>query len=62
MSKYPLLSNYVSEIDQFLQAFDKQNPEPSVAQKKEIKKYQRVYSLRDDATRVEKPSSLWEKF
>lgn len=45
--------NYVSDIDQFLQAFDKKHPELSKSQKKEIEKHQRIVLLRDDANYTE---------
>ncbi|MBK2259424.1 CBU_0585 family protein [Francisella philomiragia] len=34
---------YVSEIDQFLQEFDKANPQKSESQKKEILKHRNIY-------------------
>ncbi len=42
--------HYVSEIDQFLQQYDKQHAEQSVSQQKEITRYQRIYRLRDVVT------------
>ena len=62
MSKYPKLTNYVSEIDQFLQQFDQTHPEKSLSQKKEIDKYQHVYSLRDTAEPPSSKKILWEDF
>lgn len=62
MSKGPVLRNYVSEIDQFLQNFDESNPAHSRSQEKEIAKYQRIYSLRDQANRPESSQTLWENF
>ena len=63
MSTYPKLTNYVSEIDQFLQEVDKQFPKPSLSQQKEIAKYKRIYYLRDHTTRMEQSEPiLWEKF
>ncbi len=40
-------TSYVSPVDRFLAEFDEENPEKSDSQKKEIKKYQRIYRLRD---------------
>ena len=34
MNQYPKLTNYVSEIDQFLQQFDKEHPGLSLSQEK----------------------------
>jgi hypothetical protein len=57
------LTNYVSEIDQFLQKFDKEHPELSKAQHREKKKYKRIYALRDSAARSEaKKKKLWDGF
>lgn len=51
MSKNPIYKNYISEIDSVLQAFDKEHPELSKAQKKEQEKYAHIYYLRDVADR-----------
>jgi hypothetical protein len=62
MSKGPVLTNYVSEIDQFLQNFDESNPAQSRSQEKEIAKYKRIYALRDQANRPDATQTLWENF
>lgn len=54
MSKQPLSTSYISEIDQFLQTFDKEHPGLSKSQQKEVDKYRRIYRLRDNADRPEK--------
>lgn len=54
--------HYVSEIDIFLQEFDKKHPTLSASQKKEIAKHDRVYRLRDDPNYTEPAHSLWEDF
>ena len=46
--KKPLLKNYVSEIDEFLQAFDEKAEANSASRKAEESKYQRLNQLRDD--------------
>lgn len=56
------LTNFVSEIDQFLQAFDQKNPKLSTSQKREKEKYQRIYRLRDAHDHAEQSPSLWEGF
>lgn len=45
-------TGFVSEIDQFLQEFDKEHPELSKSQQKEKAKYKKVYYLRDTADRL----------
>lgn len=63
MSKGPILTNFVSEMDKFLEEFDAKHPEKNKYQLKEIQKYQRIYKLRDDP--VSGPASgpmLWEDF
>jgi hypothetical protein len=62
MSRQPVLKNFVSEIDQFLQEFDKQHPVLSPAQVQEQTKYRRIYRLRDTSVRPTKTVKLWEGF
>ena len=38
---------FVSDIDQFLVEFDKTYPQKSASQLEEIKKYEKVFKLRD---------------
>lgn len=62
MSNYPKLTNYVSEIDQVLQAFDHEHPELSLSQRYEKEKYRRVYFLRDNIEQLSPIVKFWEKF
>lgn len=39
--------NFVSEIDEFLDAFDKRHPEKSASQEQEIEQYQLLMTKRD---------------
>lgn len=39
--------NFVSVIDKFITAFDKQHPEKSASQEKEIEQYQVLMTKRD---------------
>jgi|EndMetStandDraft_2_1072991.scaffolds.fasta_scaffold463213_2 hypothetical protein len=39
--------DFVSDIDKFLTAFDKQHPKKSASQAKEIKQYQTLMTKRD---------------
>jgi hypothetical protein len=62
-----LKHNYVSEIDQFLQDFDQQNPPKSAAQQREISKHARIHQLRDQSVisavvSPDKEPAIWEKF
>lgn len=45
--KPPLLKGYVSEIDQFLMAFDKKPEAQSASRRAEEAKHQRIARLRD---------------
>ncbi len=62
MSSHKNFSNYVSDIDCFLQEYDKKHPELSPSQQKEIAKSKRVYRLRDDATASDTFQQNWEAF
>ncbi|HSW69163.1 MAG TPA: CBU_0585 family protein [Gammaproteobacteria bacterium] len=55
-------SNYVSDIDCFLQDYDKKHPELSKSQQKEIAKLKRIYRLRDDKNAGDLSSELWDEF
>lgn len=57
-----LKTHYVSPIDTFLADFDKQNPQKSLSQQKEIAKYQRIFKLRDKPERAQKKEKIWEEF
>lgn len=52
---------YISAIDQVLAKFDSQHSK-TPSQLAEINKYQRIYLLRDNPIREEKPSTLWDDF
>lgn len=62
MSSNKIETRYVSPIDQFLQGFDRQHPEKSLSQQKEIAKAQRITRLRDCPDEAEQPKKLWEDF
>jgi hypothetical protein len=62
MSKDPMLTHYVSEIDQFLQSFDLNHAQLSKSQQKEQAKYRRIYLLRDNPNHTDSSKTLWEKF
>ncbi|HXH55231.1 MAG TPA: CBU_0585 family protein [Gammaproteobacteria bacterium] len=46
--KKPLFKNYISEIDEFLHAFDEKTEASSGSRKAEESKYQRINQLRDN--------------
>ena len=62
MTSNKIQSNYVSEIDQFMQAFDKEHPDKSLSQKHEIAKSERVDRLRDEKDQPDAPKKIWEGF
>ena len=63
MSSDKIVTNYVSEIDKFLQTFDRQHPEKSLSQQREIAKHKRIQQLRDRACQsADGSTKLWEEF
>lgn len=63
MSQQPKLTNYVSDVDQFLEQFNHEHPSLSQSQQKEQLKYQRIYQLRDSTDRkTAETTTLWEGF
>lgn len=57
--KQPLDRNFVSDIDRFLQAFDKRPEAYSISRRAEEAKYARVFRLRDQAEK-EEPTDIWD--
>lgn len=54
------VTDFVSEIDQFLSEFDHKHPQKSLSQQKEMTTYRRIYYLRDVADRSDdKQLSDW---
>jgi len=47
LKKWLNLNFYISELDQFLQAYRKSHPKLSCSQKEEIQKYQAIHRKRD---------------
>jgi hypothetical protein len=63
MSRQPIDRNYVSEMDELLNDFDKNHPILTQSQQKERNKYLRIYQLRDTSERPPKNSKkIWEGF
>lgn len=48
MKKQPIDRHYVSPLDKFLKQWNQEHPEKSPSQRAEIKKYARVFRLRDN--------------
>ena len=56
------LDYYTSPLDDFLAEFDKNHPKLSSSQRAEIKKYARIYKLRNDPKPAESKNALLDKF
>lgn len=56
------LDYYTSDLDKFLTEFDKSHPKLSASQCAEIKKYQRIYKLRNDPHATDQQNTFWDKF
>lgn len=61
MFKKRFKKNYVSAIDKMLNDFN-QNSQKSASQKAEIRKYQHISLLRDQAMSQDAQSGMWEDF
>lgn len=53
-----LNKNFRSNIDKFLEEFDKKHPDRSASQQQEMKKYKRIYELRDLPKIEKKPTDI----
>lgn len=56
------LSFYISPLDKFLASFKKKHPKPSASQIKEIEKYQRISTQRDNPTEDIPKKRFWNHF
>ena len=56
--------NFKSQVDIFLEPFDNTHSTLSFSQQQEIKKYARIYKLRDTVNTEEEPPTpkIWEFF
>lgn len=57
-TKYKINKAYISPIDKALAEFDRTHPR-SLAQQAEIKKYERIYRLRDHPIQEIEKSDIW---
>jgi hypothetical protein len=55
------ITGYVSEVDNMIKIFDEAHPK-SESQLAEIKKYERIYQLRDQSTEKKTEDKIWEQF
>lgn len=56
------LGYYTSKLDKFLSSFRKKHPEPSISQRMEIEKYQRITTLRDHPIENIPKKRFWDQF
>lgn len=61
MNDYDIDKAYVSPYDEFLAEFDRTHP-LSQSQLQEIKKFQRIFALRDGTEDAEGPDEIWGEF
>ena len=55
-------THFVSELDEFLQEWDKQHSTLSTAQQNEIHKHEKIAEHRDNAQPNDNSNSIWEDF
>lgn len=55
-------STYISDIDQFIMAFDKDHPNKSASQQAEIAQYARIFYLRDNEVATLSKNNTWQNF
>jgi len=61
MNKNDVDKSFISPYDKFLFEFDATHAK-SASQLKEIKKYQQIFALRDDADHKVPQDAIWEEF
>ncbi len=54
--------NYVSELDKFLQQFDKDHQQQSASQQEEIDKHDKIFAKRDNPDIEDKDDNIWAGF
>jgi hypothetical protein len=55
------ITGYVSDVDRMLETFDKTHAK-SESHLAEMKKYQRIYQLRDKASDAKLEDKIWSEF
>jgi hypothetical protein len=53
--------DYVSDVEKFMHQFDQKHPQQSLSQQKEIKKFKRIFYLRDHVVQAAQ-NKIWEGF
>lgn len=61
MEKKIIREGYISELDLFMQQFDKDHPDFGASRLKEIEKHKKIAAKRDGIVGKSKPL-IWEKF
>ncbi|MFY7698555.1 MAG: CBU_0585 family protein [Legionella sp.] len=61
MNGYDIDKAFVSPIDKFLHQFNETHPK-SASQIQEIKKFQRIYNLRDNPNPQDTINDIWKDF
>lgn len=61
MSTQSIIKNYVSEVDNALDAFNRTHTRTN-AEQMELDKYKRIYTLRDHAIPPKSKESIWDRF
>jgi len=56
------LAYYTSDLDRFLADFDKTHHKMSASQRKEVEKYNRIFTERDHALSTRKKETFWSLF
>lgn len=56
------LAYYTSELDQFLNEYNKAHPQLSDSQRREIEKYAHIYALRDNPSSAKAEKKQWDQF
>lgn len=54
--------SFVSDIDLFLEKFDREHPQRSASQKREEDKYRKIFAMRDRKQPQPDKRVLWERF
>lgn len=52
---------FISEIDRFINEFNKKSPKKSRSQQQEINKFKRIFYLRDHVVK-ENENKIWQEF
>jgi len=62
IKKFLGTATYISEIDRFIDAFDKRHPQKSDSQQKEMAQYSQIFYLRDNVVETTAKNNTWHNF